>query len=58
MAGDGSPLGEPFRDAYRETVTDAMQLSLVQGISLGEGPRTVARRLQRVAMVGQSEPRQ
>ena len=53
MAGDGSPLGELFA-TIPQTVTDAMQLSLVQGISLGEGPRTVARRLQRVAMVGQS----
>ena len=53
MAGDGSPLGELF-DTIPQVVTDAMQLSLVQGISLGEGPRTVARRLQRVAMVGQS----
>ena len=53
MAGDGSPLGELF-DTIPQVVTDAMQLSLVQGISLGEGPRTVARRVQRVAMVGQS----
>ena len=53
MAGDGSPLAELF-DTIPQVVTDAMQLSLVQGISLGEGPRTVARRLQRVAMIGQS----
>jgi SPP1 gp7 family putative phage head morphogenesis protein len=53
MAGDGSPLAELF-DTIPQFVTDAMKLSLAQGISLGEGPRTVARRLQRVAMVGQS----
>ena len=53
MAGDGSPLAELF-DTIPQAVTDAMKLSLVQGISLGEGPRTVARRLQRVAMVGES----
>jgi len=53
MAGDGSPLAELF-DTIPQFVTDAMKLSLAQGISLGESPRTVARRLQRVAMVGQS----
>lgn len=53
MAGDGSPLAELF-DTIPQTVTDAMKLSLVQGISLGEGPRTVARRLEKVAFLGQS----
>lgn len=53
MAGDGSPLAELF-DTIPQAVTDAMKLTLVQGISLGEGPRTVARRLEKVAFLGQS----
>ncbi len=51
MAGDGSPLGELFATIPQVT-TDAMQMALVQGISLGEGPRTVARRVRRAADIG------
>lgn len=51
MAGDGSPLGELFAKIPQVT-TDAMQMALVQGISLGEGPRTVARRVRRAADIG------
>jgi SPP1 gp7 family putative phage head morphogenesis protein len=51
MAGDGSPLGELFATIPQVT-TDAMQMALVQGISLGEGPRTVARRVRKAADIG------
>ena len=51
MAGDGSPLGELFAKIPQVT-TDAMQMALVQGISLGEGPRTVARRVRKAADIG------
>ena len=51
MAGDGSPLGELFAKIPQVTA-DAMQMALVQGISLGEGPRTVARRVRRAADIG------
>ena len=51
MAGDGSPLAVLF-DAIPQVTTDAMQMALVQGISLGEGPRTVARRVRKAADIG------
>jgi len=51
MAGDGSPLAELFATIPQVT-TDAMQMALVQGISLGEGPRTVARRVRKAADIG------
>ena len=51
MAGDGSPLGELFATIPQVT-TDAMTMAMVQGISLGEGPRTVARRVRKVADIG------
>ena len=51
LSGDGSPLGELFATIPQVT-TDAMQMALVQGISLGEGPRTVARRVRRAADIG------
>jgi SPP1 gp7 family putative phage head morphogenesis protein len=51
MAGDGSPLGELFATIPQVT-TDAMTMALTQGISLGEGPRTVARRVRKVADIG------
>jgi SPP1 gp7 family putative phage head morphogenesis protein len=51
MAGNGSPLGELFATIPQVT-TDAMQMALVQGISLGEGPRTVARRVRKAADIG------
>jgi len=51
FSGDGSPLGELFATIPQVT-TDAMQMALVQGISLGEGPRTVARRVRRAADIG------
>ena len=53
MAGDGSPLGELFATIPQVT-TDAMTLALTQGISLGEGPRTVARRVRKAADIGRS----
>ncbi len=53
MAGNGSPLGELFATIPQVT-TDAMQMALVQGISLGEGPRTVARRVRKAADIGRS----
>jgi SPP1 gp7 family putative phage head morphogenesis protein len=51
FAGDGSPLAELFNKIPQVT-TDAMQMALVQGISLGEGPRTVARRVRKAADIG------
>jgi len=51
MAGDGSPLAVLF-DTIPQVTTDAMQMALVQGISLGEGPRTVARRVRKAADIG------
>jgi SPP1 gp7 family putative phage head morphogenesis protein len=51
FAGDGSPLAVLF-DAIPQVTTDAMQMALVQGISLGEGPRTVARRVRKAAYIG------
>lgn len=51
MAGDGSTLGELFATIPQVT-TDAMTMAMVQGISLGEGPRTVARRVRKVADIG------
>jgi SPP1 gp7 family putative phage head morphogenesis protein len=51
FAGDGSPLAELFNKIPQVT-TDAMQMALVQGISLGEGPRTVARRVRRAVDIG------
>ena len=51
FAGDGSPLAVLF-DAIPQVTTDAMQMALVQGISLGEGPRTVARRVRKAADIG------
>ena len=51
LSGDGSPLGELFATIPQVT-TDAMQMALVQGISLGEGPRTVARRVRKAADIG------
>jgi len=51
MAGDGSPLAVLF-DSIPQVTTDAMQMALVQGISLGEGPRTVARRVRKAADIG------
>jgi SPP1 gp7 family putative phage head morphogenesis protein len=51
MAGDGSPLAELF-STIPQVTTDAMQMALVQGISLGEGPRTVARRVRKAADIG------
>jgi SPP1 gp7 family putative phage head morphogenesis protein len=51
FAGDGSPLAELFATIPQVT-TDAMQMALVQGISLGEGPRTVARRVRKAADIG------
>jgi SPP1 gp7 family putative phage head morphogenesis protein len=51
FAGDGSPLAILF-DTIPQVTTDAMQMALVQGISLGEGPRTVARRVRRAADIG------
>jgi SPP1 gp7 family putative phage head morphogenesis protein len=53
FSGDGSPLGELFATIPQVT-TDAMQMALVQGISLGEGPRTVARRVRKAADIGRS----
>jgi len=51
FAGDGSPLAVLF-DAIPQVTTDAMQMALIQGISLGEGPRTVARRVRKAADIG------
>ena len=51
FAGDGSPLAILF-DTIPQVTTDAMQMALVQGISLGEGPRTVARRVRKAADIG------
>jgi len=51
FAGDGSPLAVLF-DSIPQVTTDAMQMALVQGISLGEGPRTVARRVRKAADIG------
>lgn len=51
FSGDGSPLGELFATIPQVT-TDAMTMAMVQGISLGEGPRTVARRVRKVADIG------
>ena len=51
FAGDGSPLAELFNKIPQVT-TNAMEMALVQGISLGEGPRTVARRVRRAADIG------
>jgi SPP1 gp7 family putative phage head morphogenesis protein len=51
FSGDGSPLGELFATIPQVT-TDAMQMALVQGISLGEGPRTVARRVRKASDIG------
>jgi SPP1 gp7 family putative phage head morphogenesis protein len=51
FAGDGSPLAELFNKIPQVT-TDAMQMALVQGISLGEGPRMVARRVRKAADIG------
>lgn len=51
MAGDGSPLGELFA-TIPQVASDAMTMAMVQGISLGEGPRTVARRVRRAADIG------
>ena len=51
FSGDGSPLGVLF-ETIPQVTTDAMQMALVQGISLGEGPRTVARRVRRAADIG------
>ena len=51
FAGDGSPLVELFNKIPQVT-TNAMEMALVQGISLGEGPRTVARRVRRAADIG------
>ena len=51
FAGDGSPLAILF-DSIPQVTTDAMQMALVQGISLGEGPRTVARRVRKAADIG------
>jgi SPP1 gp7 family putative phage head morphogenesis protein len=51
FAGDGSPLAVLF-DTIPQVTTDAMQMALVQGISLGEGPRTVARRVRKAADIG------
>jgi SPP1 gp7 family putative phage head morphogenesis protein len=53
FSGDGSALGELFATIPQVT-TDAMQMALVQGISLGEGPRTVARRVRKAADIGRS----
>ena len=51
FSGDGSPLGVLF-ETIPQVTTDAMQMALVQGISLGEGPRTVARRVRKAADIG------
>jgi SPP1 gp7 family putative phage head morphogenesis protein len=51
MAGNGSPLGELFATIPQVT-EDAMLSALASGISLGEGPRTVARRVRKVAEIG------
>jgi SPP1 gp7 family putative phage head morphogenesis protein len=51
MAGNGSPLGELFAKIPQVT-EDAMLSALASGISLGEGPRTVARRVRKVAEIG------
>jgi SPP1 gp7 family putative phage head morphogenesis protein len=51
MAGDGSPLSELFATIPQVT-EDAMLSALGSGISLGEGPRTVARRVRKVAEIG------
>ncbi len=53
FSGDGSPLDQLFATIPQVT-TDAMQMALVQGISLGEGPRTVARRVRKAADIGRS----
>ena len=53
FSGDGSPLGVLF-ETIPQVTTDAMQMALVQGISLGEGPRTVARRVRKAADIGRS----
>ena len=51
FSGDGSPLGVLF-ETIPQVTTDAMTMAMVQGISLGEGPRTVARRVRKVADIG------
>lgn len=53
FAGDGSPLFDLFNEIPQVTA-DAMEMALVSGISLGEGPRTVARRVMRAADIGRS----